>query len=81
MMSITEVNSEITPNILEEVSSTFLSLNDCWIPSFLPDIPIHLGFSLDKSCSKFNVMNVLQGSLSVTVQMISIICLTSVVTT
>lgn len=78
---IVEINPEITPNALEVVISTFLSFNDCCIPSFLPDIPIHSGFSLNMSCSKFYLVNFLQGFLSMTdsVQMISIIHFISVI--
>jgi len=76
MIRIVAINSEITPSVLEEVFSTFLSFSGCWILSFLPDIPIHAGLSQNKSCSKFYREIFLQGLLSMTdsVQMISIIC-------
>lgn len=82
MIRIVEISSEITPNVLEEVISTFLSFNECCILSFLPDIPIHVGLSLNRSCSKFYLVNFLQGFLSMTdsVQVISIIHFISVLT-
>lgn len=82
MIRIVEINFEITTNVLEGVILTFLSSNDCWIPSFLPKVPINVVLSLNKSCSKFYLENFLQGFLLMTdsVQMISIICFISVVT-
>lgn len=47
MVRMLEINYEITPNILKAVSSTFFLIYRRWIPSFLPGIPVHVGFSIN----------------------------------